>query len=139
MGPSHSLTGIRVPAGHSGSVLLTLCKLCFNLKLAKTKCRVCNKKSPLGLILKWVNGPDRRDRGPLPGVLSLLRDHKCCPSQSSYRLETHTGRERGDKTEKSESENLPAPRHLRYGRGWALLPGYLARHHSGCFSEDVWK
>ena len=47
--------------------------------------------------------------------------------------------EKGDKTEKSESENLPVVLHLRYGRGWALLPGYLARRHSGCSCEDVWK
>ena len=47
--------------------------------------------------------------------------------------------EKGDKTEKSESENLPVVLHLRYGRGWALLPGYLAKHHSGCSCEDVWK
>ena len=85
------------------------------------------------------NGPDRRDRGPLPGVLSLLRDHKCCPSQSSYRLETHTVRERGDKREKSKPENLPVVFHLTYGRSWALVPRYLANRHSGCSCEEVWK
>ena len=46
---------------------------------------------------------------------------------------------KGDKTEKSKSENLPVVLHLRYGRGWALLPGYLARRHSWCSCEDVWK
>lgn len=46
---------------------------------------------------------------------------------------------KGDKTEKSEPENLPVVPHLTYGRGWALLPGYLAKRPSGCSCEDVWK
>ena len=46
---------------------------------------------------------------------------------------------KGDKTEKSEPENLPVVSHLTYRRGWALLPGYLAKRHSGCSCEDVWK
>ena len=48
--------------------------------------------------------------------------------------------ERGrQKTEKSEPGKLLVVLHLTYRRGWALLPGYLAKHHSGCSSEDVWK
>ena len=47
--------------------------------------------------------------------------------------------ERGRQTEKSEPENLPVVLHLTYRRGWALLPGYLAKRHSGCSCEDVWK
>ena len=46
---------------------------------------------------------------------------------------------KGDKTEKSEPENLPVMSHLTCRRGWALLPGYLAKRHSGCSCEDVWK
>ena len=46
---------------------------------------------------------------------------------------------KGDKTEKSKSENVPVVLHLTYRRGWASLPGYLAKRHSGCSCEDVWK
>ena len=46
---------------------------------------------------------------------------------------------KGDGTEKSEPENLPMVLHLTYGRGWALLPRYLAKRHSWCSCEDVWK
>ena len=46
---------------------------------------------------------------------------------------------KGDKTEKNEPENLPVVLHLTYRRGWASLPGYLAKRHSGCSCEDVWK
>ena len=47
--------------------------------------------------------------------------------------------EKGEKSEKSKPENLPVVPHLMYGRDWALLTGYLAKHHSGCSCEDVWK
>ena len=46
---------------------------------------------------------------------------------------------KGDKKEKSEPENLPVVLHLTYGRGWALVPRYLAKRRSGCSCEDVWK
>ena len=43
------------------------------------------------------------------------------------------------KTEKNKPEKLLVVLHLTYGCGWALLPGYLAKHHSGCSCEDVGK
>lgn len=46
------------------------------------------------------------------------------------------GRQR---TEKSEPGKLLVVLHLTCGRGWALLPGYSAKRHSGCSCEDIWK